>query len=477
MKNGIQDDLPQRFLKSVTKEGLILSNEKILVAFSGGADSVALLSVLKKISSDLNLKIFAAHLNHGIRGIEADRDEDFCRNICQKMDVPFESRYVSVPEEAKRTGQGLEACARKIRYDFLFETAEKFKCNKIATAHHADDNIETVLLHIIRGTGLKGLVGIPPKRGNIIRPLLIFRKKELIKYLENEGLDFVYDSTNSDLELTRNKIRHKLLSTVYEINPRADTAFSNMSKLVEEDNKFLTTLAEGINKKATLSELKSLPLPLLSRFLQIRFFECIKKIQLNGEEKNKCLQLSFIHLTPVIDYIKNGKGNASFALPGKITAHISSAGAHFLYSEEEKKQDFNIPLKMGENNISQCLCKILITNDKNVADEWQNIYKLSILVSVNFDTIIFGKEISLFARNSKSGDSYVYNGHTRNVRRKLIDLKIPSHLRKKIPCICDSDGIIFVPNLKIADRVKPVKGKEKLYIVYTDVKNPECFKI
>ena len=458
--------LPERLYEFISREGLILPNEKILVAFSGGADSVALLSMLHTLSERLGITVCAAHLNHGIRGDEADRDEDFCAETCKKLGISLEISCISVPAEAEKTGEGLEECARRLRYDFLRECAKKHGCERIATAHHADDNVETILLHLIRGAGASGLVGISPKRDNIIRPLLPFRKKELLEYLEGIGESFVFDSTNNDVTMTRNKIRHQLLDTVYEINPRADAAFYNMSRLIEEDNKYLLSVAKSINKDAPLSVLRELPSPILTRFLQLKYSEYVNARAEKSKTSEKAHTLSYVHVTPIAQFIKTGVTNADFSLPGKICAHVNVNGVQLTDTKKAAPSEYEIPLKAGENNISQYRYKILITNDKNVAEEWQNIYKLSIPTSVNSDTI-FGKEAPfLFVRSKKTGDSYVYGGHNRNVRRRLIDLKIPAYKRESLPCICDKEGIIWVPNLRVADRVRPQNGKEKTYIIY-----------
>ena len=477
--------LHERLFDFITREELILPKEKILVALSGGADSVALLSMLQKLSGRLDIELIAAHLNHGIRGDEADRDERFCINMCKENGTAIETRRVSVPAEAEKTGEGLEECARRLRYDFLRECAEKHRCTKIATAHHADDNVETVLLHLIRGSGPSGLVGISPKRDNIIRPLLPFRKNELLSYLEEQNLSFVFDSTNSDVKMTRNKIRHELLDTVYEINPRADAVFSNMSKLIDEDNKYLISIAKNIDKKTPLCELKKLPFPILSRFLQIQYAEYANAPPLNnthkeaecnqqdiGEKslkaKKRLPQLSYVHISPITDFIKTGIGNADFSLPGMITAHVSADGIDFSVTGDDYTEGYMIPLKTGENNISQYRYKILITNDKNVAEEWQNIYKLSIPASVSFGKILDGEKTTLFVRSRCAGDSYIYGGHTRSVRRRLIDLRIPAYKRNRIPCICDQHGIIWVPNLRVADRAVPKPGDTVTYILYAE---------
>ena len=188
-------------------------NSSILVGFSGGADSSALLDMLCSYAQKSGAKIYAAHINHGIRGAEALRDEEFCRKRAQSYNIPLFVLSADVPSLAKSSGQSIELCARNIRYDFFAKIMSENSIPLLATAHNANDNLETVLFNLTRGSGLRGLCGIPDKRecrgGMLIRPILHMSREDILKYCRENGLDYVTDSTNTDTDYTRNALTRK----------------------------------------------------------------------------------------------------------------------------------------------------------------------------------------------------------------------------------------------------------------------------
>ncbi|MBO5403301.1 MAG: tRNA lysidine(34) synthetase TilS, partial [Clostridia bacterium] len=206
----------------------------ILVALSGGADSVCLLSALLECEAAVS----AFHLNHGIRGEEADRDEEFCRSLCNRLGVPFSSERADIPAISAEKGIGIEEAARNVRYDKLNREATRINADYIATAHNADDNVETVIFNLVRGCSPDGLCGIPKIRGNIIRPLLDSTREEIEEYLCKKGLSFVTDSTNSDIAYTRNKIRHSVLPVLRSINPAISASVARMCESIRDDKAY-----------------------------------------------------------------------------------------------------------------------------------------------------------------------------------------------------------------------------------------------
>ena len=199
-------------------EDLLPPGGRVLCAVSGGVDSVCLLHWL---SRQQGITLLAAHVNHQLRGEESDRDEAFVRRLCGEWGIPLTVGRGDVAAFTKEKGLSLEEGARRLRYDFLYRTAEETGCCCIAVAHNADDNAETVLLNLIRGTGLKGLGGISPVQGRVIRPLLPCPRRDIEAYLEEHHLPHVEDSTNADVHYTRNKLRHQVIPLLSEINPRA----------------------------------------------------------------------------------------------------------------------------------------------------------------------------------------------------------------------------------------------------------------
>ena len=211
----------QKVLAFMRKNHMTDRGDGVLAAVSGGADSVCLLLLLCELAAELGIHVSAFHMNHGIRGAEADRDERFVEKLCGRMGVPLTVVHEKVGSYAADHGLSTEEAGRILRYRHLKETAEKYGCAKIAVAHHEDDDAETVLLNLFRGSGLPGLSGIRPVREEIIRPLLCVSRKEIEEYLTSREHSWCEDSTNKENDYTRNKIRHKILPLMVEINEQA----------------------------------------------------------------------------------------------------------------------------------------------------------------------------------------------------------------------------------------------------------------
>lgn len=221
--------------------------KRVCAALSGGADSTALLRVLKELGGELSLELSACHLNHGLRGDESDRDEEFCRRLCDNLNIPLYTRKIDVRVLAEKH-ESSEETARRVRYSFFEDALGFFGAELLATAHTQSDNSETVLLNLLRGTGLRGLCGIPRERGlgefRIIRPLLDCSKDEICGYLASLGQGYVTDSSNLREDYTRNKIRLRVLPELRGINPSADAVIARMSGLLREDEELLDSLVQ-----------------------------------------------------------------------------------------------------------------------------------------------------------------------------------------------------------------------------------------
>lgn len=228
--------------KSVRKFKMADDFTNVAVALSGGADSVSLLRALSESADSLEVTLCACHLNHGLRGAESNRDEEFCKVLCEKMQIPIYTKRINV-KALQNKHEGIENAARRARYAFFREIHERTGA-VIATAHTASDNAETVLLNLTRGTGLRGLCGIPPRREFIIRPLLNLTREDVERYLETLGQDFVTDCTNLSADYTRNKIRLNVTPRLEEINPAFAKSVTRMCEAAREDCEFLEELAE-----------------------------------------------------------------------------------------------------------------------------------------------------------------------------------------------------------------------------------------
>ena len=451
------DEIYEKVCRFSESEHLIEKGDSVLCALSGGADSVALLKILGKMREKYDIALYAAHLNHGIRGAEADRDEEFCVRLCRSEEIEIDCAKADIPAEARKSGTGTEECARNVRYRFLEEIAEKRGCNKIATAHHADDNIETVLLHMIRGSGLSGLTGIKPKRGKIIRPLLVCRKSELEKMLAQEGSEYVTDSTNSEVDASRNYIRHMVLPHIYHLNGSADKAIGRMCRSLSEDSEYMYREAGKISGKADLTTLSALPDPILSRYLILKYRKCKGKTEVSPDSSA---------VAETVRAVRQGK-TVRFDICGDVTVSVSRFGVDMENRTENGEKEFEIRLSEGENFISSIGYRILITADKKVADDWQNIYKLSTCKSVNFDKLTVDGKLCLSARNLRAEDRYMFSGYDRSVRKQLKKQGVPLNRRNCTPCICTARGeIILVLGLDVADGFRTQPGSKTGYIIY-----------
>lgn len=474
---------------------MIDEGDSVLCALSGGADSVAMLYALKALCEKFNFSLGAAHLNHSIRGDEADRDQRFCQKLCEKLDIPFFSEKRDIPFMAQKERLGLEECARIQRYNFLYGVSEKYNYKKIATAHHSHDNLETILFNIARGCSGHGLHGILPVRDIIIRPLLYCSKEDITRFIDNNNnIEYVTDSTNSDINMSRNRIRHKILPEIFKINPKSDISAQRLSLILKEDNDYILSQAKTIPENANADLLKNLHISLLSRYIQTRYQNFLERkirsmcntdsktgTEVSAQtatipdlielDKTRRTQLDYTHINSLATLIKNKTDAFRFSLPGGVSAYFDAEGLSFSMTKSDGNNTAESispkTLNIGENTIHELDCKILISCDRMVAARWQNIYKLSILTKVKSDRIFIGGALSVNVRQRLPKDSYVFDSHTRLVKKELINAKVPLSKRSKLPFFCCGNELFWVPYLKLSDSYRPGQDDDITYILYT----------
>jgi tRNA(Ile)-lysidine synthetase, N-terminal domain len=227
------------------KTKLIPPNSAILVAFSGGIDSSSLAVALQRLKEPLKIKRLALlHINHLLRGEESYRDENFARSFAQKYSLELFVERVDVPSLAKKRGGNIEAVAREERYRLFEEVRKREGFDLVATAHHLGDLVETIILWLTRGTGLEGLLGFEPKEGNIIRPFYLATRQEIEDFAKKQAIEWVEDSTNYDLSLARNRIRHRVVPELKAINPNLEESLLRMREILKEENELLEKLVQ-----------------------------------------------------------------------------------------------------------------------------------------------------------------------------------------------------------------------------------------
>lgn len=435
--------------------------DSVLVGFSGGADSSALLHYLVMRSRETGGTVRAIHVHHGIRGEEADRDEAFCRRVCADWGVPLTVVHRDVPALAAERHRGIEETAREVRYAAFYETAEQFfDVTAIATAHNADDNAETVLFYLARGCGLDGLTGIPPitdKR--VIRPLIHCTRDEIIAYCEGNTIPYIEDGTNTDLRYTRNYIRHTIMKEMKAINPDFLSAVSRMCRTLYEDRNLLDSMADDFcrasvsDARAEREKLLALPVPVLSRVLK-RMYESV-----GGEA------LAYVHMDAVRTALRGERTDKDIHLPGEIA--FSMAGKWACFRPREEKTEFRYPLSLGENRFDDLKIRIFLLTEPKKPEYNENIYKLSTYQRINFDKI----QGEIFIRSRRDGDRYFTKKMTKSVKRWMCDSRIPRWQRDHVPLFCDGVGIAYVRGMGLRDDLKTVPGCRVLHL-YLLEENP-----
>ena len=274
--------LMKKVKEFIEKEDLFSKQDKILVALSGGADSVALTRIL----ITLGYHCEAAHCNFALRGEESDRDEDFVRNFCQSLNIKCHSIHFETRRYAAQQSISIEMAARELRYNWFSKICEESDCQVVAVAHHKDDSVETMLLNLIRGTGINGLLGIRPKNGNVVRPLLCASRQEVVEYLHRMNQTYVTDSTNLEDEYTRNKIRLNLLPLMEEINPSVKDGLVKTASYLNDISKvYQQAIKESIDrifitpeKEISIEKLMNEPAP------QALLFEVLSPLGFNSTQ-------------------------------------------------------------------------------------------------------------------------------------------------------------------------------------------------
>ena len=449
--------LPKEFKAPPTLSGL-KENTPILVGFSGGADSSALLLMLKMYSEQSGAKIYAAHLNHGIRGEEADRDESFCKEFAKSLDIEFFSIKLDIPSMAKESGESIESAARNARYDFFNKIMLEKSIPILATAHNADDNLETVIFNLTRGAGLSGLCGIPYSRptenGIVIRPILSMEKKDIINFCKEHKINYVTDSTNADTEYTRNKIRNQIIPLLKEINSGVIQNASRATELLKEDSCCLQDLTlDFVNKhvknnQIELEVLFTSPNSIVNRAIMTVY----SNISLGKT-------LEAVHINAIRDLAKKGVPHSSIALPAVIDAVIENGKLCFTHTKIKTNKtntdntNFIIKLEDGLNSIQNAEVDIFL----NIEPYSKNIYKKSILLSLESAKI----KGELTVRNRQAGDKILSGGIHKSVKKLMNEKKIPLELRSRIPILCDENGIVAIPFVATRDEVKSPKNSIK----------------
>ena len=411
MRRRSEADITKKVLKFILDENLIEEGDRIVVALSGGVDSVTLLHVLLELSDDLKISIVAAHLNHMLRK-SSSRDEEFVKNLCEELGVELHVERIDVKSVWKGSGRSLEEVARQIRYDFLRKVKDRTGSSKIATAHHMDDLLETILYRLVRGTGPFGLIGMEPKSKDLIRPFLRLRRMEIEEYAKENGLKFVLDETNYDRSIPRNFIRHEIVPLLENLNPSISSSAYRLSKILLSMRNFFEPILKDIYEKSKRILKGRIEFKISESEYLISELIRLASMELSGRVPE------WIKIQSFLDGLKKSSHRVVFwenfgawkSFDRFIVGRLEPLSV-------ESGVEFGV-LKLGEFEI-----------------------EISEGFGGDFSTFLRPEELRFRAR--RKGDRI----GRRKLKDLLIDEKIPAYIRDELPLLVREDEIIWVPGI------------------------------
>ena len=499
-------DLYQKCKLYIEKERLIKEGDVILAAVSGGADSICMLHLLWRLKKEYAFSLFVAHVEHGVRGEESLRDADFVKSYCKELGVPFSCKHVPAPSYAKEHGLSLEEACRQLRYGALRERAalleQEYPSKKvrIAVAHNQNDQAETVLLHLIRGSKMRGAGGIRPVREKIIRPLLAFSRSEIEAYGKAENLLFCTDATNNELQYARNRIRHEVLPEMSKINAQATEHLADFSEIMQETESYLLRQTKKALLRTTTREHGTLVL----KATEFRKEDALIQKRILYACLTACTQykkdIGAEHVRLLEELLDRQVGR-KMDFPYGVCVHRVYAGLQFEKKEnkENKEDKENNPLarynihvlnEMGgqrnnevqteqkkQQEIQQEVQRWKTREEQREEQRYEKAQNDFRIRKFDYDgqtpplkkkyTKWFDYDkikVDVAFRTRQSGDYLIIDdaGNRQTVKRYFINEKIPQEERKTCPLLCDGNHVMWVVGHRISAYYKVTKNTKKV---------------
>lgn len=424
----LKESILKKVEKTIEDYQLLEKDDRVLIGFSGGKDSVCLLYILYLLKEKYNLSLIAFHLNHLIRGKEAYQDEVFCKEFCQKLNIPLIIKRRNVKKYAQKNKLSLEEAGHKLRYYYYKKIAQKENCQKIALAHTASDNVETILLALIWGKGLKRISGILPKNNNIIRPLIDLTTEEVLNFLKENNLTYREDSSNKDLKIPRNYLRNVVIPYLRKLNPKIEKTFRQITNLLANENEYL----EEATKKILNSVIKKKK----------------SEILINKEKfKNLPLAIKRRVVKAILPHLNFFQIERIVKLPEKpIGKKINLENKLIVYNEYQNLRIFSSDKKI-DKIFKIKLNKINYFPEINLKLTCQ-VIDIEKIKEFNYNNCeYFDKNdihLPLFIRFRKEGDFIPIKNGKKKLKKLFIDMKIPKKIRDQLPLLCDQKGILWI---------------------------------
>lgn len=433
-----------RFCRS---EELFAAGDRVVCAVSGGADSMALLWSLYTMRRELQLTLEAAHFNHRLRGAESDRDERFVRDFCSAHAIPLTVGSADVAACARKNGRSVETEAREQRYAFLLS----LPCDKLATAHNADDNAETVLLHLLRGSGLHGLTGIPPKRGRVVRPLLSVTRGQIEAFLRGEGIAWVEDSTNASDDCRRNRLRHRVIPLLKAEAPTLTERLTAQSALLRSEDAYLDEMASQCLARAEQgSGWSCAALSAASAVLQRRALRLLLRRFLPQD-------VASAHIEALRGLLVSASPSARVSLPGGLLAERRYELLTIVRSRAVTfpKTVLTVP---GRTAIPE----LGLTVTAELQENFVFFKNTPFHFAVKYDMIT---QSTIEIRPRRRGDALLLeNGHTRSLKELFIDRKLPRSERELVPILATELAVLAAAGVAVNCAFRAEAGQPALII-------------
>jgi tRNA(Ile)-lysidine synthase len=459
-----------RVRKTIREYGMLQRGDHVLAGVSGGADSVALLAVLQRLGPSCGVTLSAAHFNHGTRAGESDRDEAFVRALCEARGIPLLTG--SLGKARRAPGLSVEDFLRRERYAFFESASRRSGAGRIALGHHRGDQAETVLMNIIRGSGVSGLAGIPPVRdgGRIIRPLIDCSSGEIVEYVKSEGLPFVTDSSNADERFLRNRIRRTLLPELERrFNPAIVDSLCRLADVFRQEDDYIGREARRALGACTLdppaASIAIRDLAALHPALRRRVVLEMAR-SLAGPHRAVGLE----HVQAVLDLAEGGNPGGSLHLPGRLLVRRSYGRLEFIRSGrpagrpriagdgENPGETFSVEVPIpGTLRIESVGVRMRFRVLRRPPAEPSATARTAYL---DLDRVCG----PLVVRSARPGDRIQPLGMegTRKLNRLMIDEKIPRERRRRIPVLADDLSILWVPGLRLSERARVAVGTRRV---------------
>jgi tRNA(Ile)-lysidine synthase len=439
-------DLVEKTAAAIKKHHMLAGGETVLIGLSGGPDSVCLTALLEKLSRRLRLKLHAVYIDHGLRPGETPAEAAFCKSLCEGMDIPFYVEHVEVKPYARERGMSLQEAARELRYRALGAVALRVRAHRVALGHNLDDQAETLVMRLLRGTGPGGLAGIPAVRDNIIRPLMEVERSEIEDFLKKENIAPVVDSSNLKDDYLRNRIRSSLMPLLMEINPGIHRTLCRTAEILREEERYFgvavtKAMMKLITRKTDMAiELFLSPLENMDRVI-------LRRVLRRAVEETRGLKgIGFVHIEDIIRLIAEGRPGDRIHLPGGIRA-IKKYSTLLITSEP--------PARLGTYTISVegevALKESSMVIKARVADEAPHTPPDAKTTAVlDADRARF----PLTVRSRKRGDFFHPSGlgGRKKLQDYFVDEKVPRDERDSVPVVTSGGDIVWVAGMRPDER-------------------------